>query len=179
MVKFFFFNGFWSQLVELGQIDCCVVILGEFVLFCEDLSVEVIFVFYCDEFIDIFVWIICGFEWVLLFFFDIDKWECWDQDISELFVDVDYVFFDVIFFGFDEFLGCDMFEIFYLFIVEFIECFQDFVFEVCDCVYFLYFNYFNFVAMLSSDVVVIVCVVGYYICVEGVCFFFQFMVFVK
>ena len=157
----------WSQLVELGQIDCRVVTPGEPVQLRKGLSVEALPVPHREEFTDTFAWIIRGPERALLFLPDIDKWERWEVDISELLVDVDHALLDATFFGPDELPGRDLSEIPHPFIVESIAHFRDLAPEVRDRVQFLHLNHSNPAATPSSAAAATVRAAGHHICAEG------------
>jgi len=167
MAEFLSSHGPWSQLVELGQIDCRVVTPGEPVQLREDLSVEAIPVPHRDEFTDTFAWIIRGPERALLFLPDIDKWERWDQDISEMLAEVDHALLDATFFGPDELPGRDMSEIPHPFIVESIERFKDLEPEVRERVHFLHLNHSNPAATATSAAAATVRAAGHHVCAEG------------
>ena len=160
-------HGPWSQLVELGQIECRVVTPGSALTLREGLSVEAISVPHREEFTDTYAWIIRGPSRSMLFLPDIDKWERFERDINEMVREMDYALLDATFFGPDELPGRDMSEIPHPFIVESIERFKGLSETDRDGVHFLHLNHSNPAANPSSEAAAVVRAAGHHVCAEG------------
>jgi pyrroloquinoline quinone biosynthesis protein B len=167
MCAFLSSHGPWSQLVELGQIECRVVSPGAPLKLREGLSVEAISVPHREEFSDTYAWIIRGPSRSLLFLPDIDKWERFEQDITELVKEMDYSLLDATFFGPDELPGRDMAEIPHPFIVESIARFSELSEEDRAGVHFLHLNHSNPAADPESSAAATVREAGHHVCAEG------------
>lgn len=80
---FLYINGLWLQLVVLNNIVIKILSLDSVFVLNECLIVMVMFVLYCDEFLEIAGFCIEDFNWSFFFIFDIDKWEQWDWLLVE------------------------------------------------------------------------------------------------
>lgn len=94
-----------------------------------------------------------GLDCFVLFLFDIDSWEEWDEEgicIEDMIVLVDVVYLDVMFFVNGEIFGCDMSGFLYLFIIYLMVWFVDLLVMEKVKVCFIYFNYINLVCFFDS-----------------------------
>lgn len=121
MAAFLAGNGPWSQLVELGNIEVRVLADGERTVLNDRLSVTPITVPHRDEYSETVGFFIHGPKRTVLFLPDIDKWEAWDAEgtqVEEVLARVDIAYLDGTFFGDGEVPGRPMSEIPHPFVDE-------------------------------------------------------------
>ncbi|MDC0201667.1 MBL fold metallo-hydrolase [Flavobacteriales bacterium] len=142
MTTFLEENGPWSQLVELENISLRKLKSDSTFSLNKNIKVKPFLVPHRDEFSET-----VGYEVIinnksLIFIPDIDKWEKWEGNISELIQKVDYAFLDATFYKNGE-LKRDMSEIPHPFVEESMELFSDLIETDKQKVHFIHFNHTN------------------------------------
>jgi len=135
-------NGPWSQLVELENISLKKLKLNSMTNLNENIKVRPFLVPHRDEFSETVGYEILINEKTLLFIPDIDKWERWKTDISELIKKADYAFLDATFYKNGE-LTRDMSEIPHPFVEESMRLFATLSDSDKQKVHFIHFNHTN------------------------------------
>jgi pyrroloquinoline quinone biosynthesis protein B len=151
MQEFLTNNGPWSQLVSDSNVVLRSISSGSI----EELSsnsagpsastlkVTPLQVPHRDEFSETVGYRIDGPNKSALFIPDIDKWERWETDISEVLETVDYALLDATFYDGDELPGRDMAQIPHPFVVESMNRFASLPDSIRSRVYFIHFNHTN------------------------------------
>jgi pyrroloquinoline quinone biosynthesis protein B len=142
MTTFLEENGPWSQLVELENINLQKLKSDSTFSLNENIKVKPFLVPHRDEFSETVGYEILINEKTLLFIPDIDKWEKWKTDITELIKKVDYAFLDATFYKNGE-LKRDMSEIPHPFVEESMELFSELPENDKQKVHFIHFNHTN------------------------------------
>jgi len=135
-------NGPWSQLVELDNISLQKLKSDSTFSLNENIKVKPFLVPHRDEFSETVGYEIMINNKSLIFIPDIDKWEKWETDISELIQKVDYAFLDATFYKNGE-LKRDMSEIPHPFVEESMELFSTLSDADKQKVHFIHFNHTN------------------------------------
>lgn len=143
MKKFLSTNGPWSQLVSLNNIKLKDIANGEATQLNKRISVTPLQVPHRDEFTETVGFLIKVVDKQLLFIPDIDKWEKWDKDITEIIQQVDYALLDGSFFKNGEIPGRDMSEIPHPFVEESMRLFEKLSEADRAKVHFIHFNHTN------------------------------------
>lgn len=143
MKRFLSTNGPWSQLVTLNNIKLRDIFNGMPTRLNERISVTPLQVPHRDEFTETVGFLIDVQGKKLLFIPDIDKWEKWDKDITEMIQQVDYAFLDGSFFKNGEIPGRDMSEIPHPFVKESMKLFESLSETDKAKVHFIHFNHTN------------------------------------
>ncbi len=143
MKRFLSTNGPWSQLVTLSNIKLRDISNGVPTPLNERISVTPLQVPHRDEFTETVGFLIDVEGKKLLFIPDIDKWEKWDQDITEMIQKVDYALLDGSFFKNGEIPGRDMSEIPHPFVQESMKLFENLSETDKAKVHFIHFNHTN------------------------------------
>jgi pyrroloquinoline quinone biosynthesis protein B len=142
MTTFLEENGPWSQLVEIENISLQNLKSDSTFSLNERIKVTPFLVPHRDEFSETVGYKITINEKILLFIPDIDKWEKWETDISELIKKVDYTFLDATFYKNGE-LKRDMSEIPHPFAEESMALFSTLSDSDKQKVHFIHFNHTN------------------------------------
>ena len=136
-------NGPWSQLVSDSNVVLEALVSGSEIQLAPKLQVTPLQVPHRDEFSETVGYRINGPNKSALFIPDIDKWERWDTDISEVLKTVDYALLDATFFDGNELPGRDMAQIPHPFVVESMKRFASLPDSIRSKVYFIHFNHTN------------------------------------
>jgi len=144
-------NGPWSQLVSSNNIALNEIEDQKEITLSSNLKVIPFSVPHRDEFSETVGFKIIGPKKSVLFIPDIDKWEKWETDISELISQVDYAFVDATFFDGDEINSRDISEIPHPFIIESLALFKRLPAEEKQKIHFIHFNHTNPVLNPESD----------------------------
>ena len=135
-------NGPWSQLVELENIRLQKLKSDSTINLNENIKVKPFLVPHRDEFSETVGYEIMINNKSLIFIPDIDKWEKWETNITELIKKVDYAFLDATFYKNGE-LKRDMSEIPHPFVKESMGLFSDLTETDKQKVHFIHFNHTN------------------------------------
>ena len=135
-------NGPWSQLVDLENINIKALKSDSTFNLNENIKIKPFLVPHRDEFSETVGYEIMINDKSLIFIPDIDKWEKWGRDISELIQKVDYAFLDATFYQNGE-LKRDMSEIPHPFVEESMELFSELSDTDKQKVHFIHFNHTN------------------------------------
>ena len=141
MGKFLRTNGPWSQLVDLDNINLKKIKDGKTTELNKRISVTPFLVPHRDEFSETVGYRIKGPNRSLIFIPDIDKWEKWDKDISQIISENNYTLMDGSFFTDDELPGRDMTEIPHPFIIETMQLLESV--EDKTGIHFIHLNHTN------------------------------------
>ncbi|MEM7087325.1 MAG: MBL fold metallo-hydrolase [Bacteroidota bacterium] len=136
-------NGPWSQLVTDENISIKQIQNDLEIKLTSNLNVVPLQVPHRDEFSETVGYKIIGPEKTALFIPDIDKWEKWALDISEVVTQVDYAFLDATFYDGVEINSRDISEIPHPFIIESMEKFKELANSEKKKIYFIHFNHTN------------------------------------
>jgi pyrroloquinoline quinone biosynthesis protein B len=167
MRKFLSTHGPWEQLVSLGNIKLKPLANDSTIPLSSDLEITPLQVPHRDEYTETVGYHVKGPEKQMLFIPDIDKWQKWDQDITQWIRKVDYAFLDGSFFQNGEIPGRDMSQIPHPFIEESMELFSSLSSEEKTKVHFIHFNHTNPVIHADSKERKIVEEGGFHLAREG------------
>ncbi len=142
-------NGPWSQLVELENIRLQKLKSDSTINLNENIKVKPFLVPHRDEFSETVGYEIMINNKSLIFIPDIDKWEKWETNITELIKKVDYAFLDATFYKNGE-LKRDMSEIPHPFVEESMELFSKLSDTDKQKVHFIHFNHTNLLLIEGS-----------------------------
>ena len=142
MTTFLKENGPWSQLVEIENISLRKLKSDSTFNLNKNIKVTPFLVPHRDEFSETVGYKITINEKILLFIPDIDKWQKWETNITELIKKVDYAFLDATFYKNGE-LKRDMSEIPHPFVEESMELFSTLTETDKQKVHFIHFNHTN------------------------------------
>jgi pyrroloquinoline quinone biosynthesis protein B len=135
-------NGPWSQLVKLENINIKALKSDSAFILNERIQIKPFLVPHRDEFSETVGYEIMINNKALIFIPDIDKWEKWETNITELIKKVDYAFLDATFYKNGE-LKRDMSEIPHPFVEESISLFSALSDADKQKVHFIHFNHTN------------------------------------
>ncbi|HMQ03055.1 MAG TPA: MBL fold metallo-hydrolase [Pyrinomonadaceae bacterium] len=135
-------NAPWSQLVSLGNIELIRISDGEPVTLVNGLSVEPFLVPHRDEFSETVGFRIRSASKTLVFIPDIDKWEKWEADLSEVVRSSDYLLVDGTFYADGE-ISRPMSEVPHPFVVETMALLRGLPAAERRKVHFIHFNHSN------------------------------------
>jgi len=135
-------NGPWSQLVDLENINIKALKSDSTFNLNERINIKPFLVPHRDEFSETVGYEITINNKSLIFIPDIDKWEKWETNISELIKKVDYAFLDATFYKNGE-LKRDMSEIPHPFVKESMELFSNLSENDKQKVHFIHCNHTN------------------------------------
>jgi len=135
-------NGPWSQLVELENINIKALKSDSAFSLNERIQIKPFLVPHRDEFSETVGYEIMIKNKSLIFIPDIDKWEKWKKNITELIEKVDYAFLDATFYKNGE-LKRDMSEIPHPFVEESMELFSKLSKKNKQKVHYIHFNHTN------------------------------------
>ncbi|MBT8221733.1 MAG: MBL fold metallo-hydrolase [Eudoraea sp.] len=136
-------NGPWDQLLSLGNIVLRELQNEQAVVLNDRLRVAPIEVPHRDEYSETVGFTITGPNKSALFIPDIDKWDKWGVDISEMVRKVDYAFLDATFYDAAEINNRDISEIPHPFVVESMALFRDLPVAEKNKIHFIHFNHTN------------------------------------
>ena len=135
-------NGPWSQLVELENISLQKLKSDSTINLNENIKIKPFLVPHRDEFSETVGYEITINNKSLIFIPDIDKWEKWGTNITELIKKVDYAFLDATFYKNGE-LKRDMSEIPHPFVEESMKLFSELSDDDKQKIHFIHFNHTN------------------------------------
>ena len=135
-------NGPWSQLVKLENINIKALKSDSTFSLNERIKIKPFLVPHRDEFSETVGYEITINNKSLIFIPDIDKWEKWETNITELIKKVDYAFLDATFYKNGE-LKRDMSEIPHPFVEESMSLFSTLSDADKQKVHFIHFNHTN------------------------------------
>jgi pyrroloquinoline quinone biosynthesis protein B len=135
-------NGPWSQLVKLENINIKALKSDSTFSLNERIKIKPFLVPHRDEFSETVGYEIMINNKSLIFIPDIDKWEKWETNITELIKKVDYAFLDATFYKNGE-LKRDMSEIPHPFAEESMDLFSKLSDTDKQKVHFIHFNHTN------------------------------------
>jgi len=144
-------NGPWSQLVSQKNIDLHPIENEKVLSMTSRLKVVPIQVPHRDEFSETVGYKIIGPNKTALFIPDIDKWEKWETDITDILKTVDYAFLDASFYDGDELNTRDISQIPHPFVIESMLLFEKLPASEKEKVYFIHFNHTNGLLNLDSE----------------------------
>ncbi|MDA9276230.1 MBL fold metallo-hydrolase [Flavobacteriaceae bacterium] len=148
MSKFLQTNGPWSQLVAINNIQIQDTSFGISNKELTNISVTPIQVPHRDEYSETAGYIIQGKNKKALFIPDIDKWEKWDKDLTQLVEEFDYLLLDATFYDSKE-INRDINEIPHPLVTETIDLLSGLNIKDRNKVYFIHMNHTNM--MLDPD----------------------------
>ena len=148
MSKFLQTNGPWSQLVAINNIQIQDTSFGISNKELTNISVTPIQVPHRDEYSETAGYIIQGKNKKALFIPDIDKWEKWDKDLTQLVEEFDYLLLDATFYDSKE-INRDLSEIPHPLVTETIDLLSGLNIKDRNKVYFIHMNHTNM--MLDPD----------------------------
>ena len=142
MQNFIKTNAPWNQLVEIENINLKFLKNDSSIELNQRISVTPFLVPHRDEYSETVGYKIKANNKSLIFIPDIDKWEQWETNITELIKKVDYAFLDATFYKKGE-LKRDMSEIPHPFVEESMELFSNLSEKDKQKVHFIHFNHTN------------------------------------
>jgi len=141
-------NGPWSQLVDINNIKIKEINFGSSTKELANIDITPVKVPHRDEYSDTAGYIIKGKNKKALFIPDIDKWEKWDRDLSQLAKEFDFLLIDATFYDSKE-INRDISEIPHPLVTETIDLLNGLSIENRNKVYFIHMNHTNM--MLDPD----------------------------
>ena len=141
-------NGPWSQLVDINNIKIKEINFGSSTKELSNIIVTPVQVPHRDEYSETAGYIIEGKNKKALFIPDIDKWEKWDRDLSQLAEEFDFLLIDATFYDSKE-INRDISEIPHPLVTETIDLLSGLNTENRGKVYFIHMNHTNM--MLDPD----------------------------
>ena len=148
MSKFLQNNGPWSQLVDINNIKIKEINFGLSTNELSNIIVTPVQVPHRDEYSETAGYIIEGKNKKALFIPDIDKWEKWDRNLSQLAKEFDFLLIDATFYDSKE-INRDISEIPHPLVTETIDLLSGLHVENRSKVYFIHMNHTNM--MLDPD----------------------------
>ncbi len=136
-------NGPWSQLVDYGNILLISIQDSSTVQIAPDLSVMAFTVPHREEYTEAVGFHIIGPSKSLVFIPDIDKWEIWDVNLSEIHESWDFALVDGSFYADGELPGRDMSKIPHPLVSNSFEYFRSLPEAKKEGVHFIHFNHTN------------------------------------
>lgn len=167
MKKYLETNGPWSQLVNFKNIELLALNADSTIVLPGDFKITPFPVPHRDEYSETVGYQIAGPEKTAVFIPDINKWEHWDRDISQLVQEVDYAFLDATFYVNGEIPGRDMSEILHPFIEESMARFDGLSLSDRQKIHFIHLNHTNPVLRKDSEARKTVLEKGYEVAEEG------------
>ena len=143
MASFLQYNGPWSQLVSLNNIEVVGLDNNKAVAISNEVSITPIIVPHRDEYSETVGFRIKGKEKSLLFIPDIDKWDRWDDDLITHVQQSDYALIDATFYSEKELPGRSMEDIPHPSVLESMEELNDLSKEERSKVHFIHMNHTN------------------------------------
>lgn len=144
-------NGPWSQLVNLKNIDLQGIVAEKAIELNQNISIQPFLVPHRDEYSETVGFRIITTQKSLVFIPDIDKWQKWQQNLSQLVKENDYVFIDGTFYKDGE-INRPMSEVPHPFVTETIEILKDLPFNELQKIHFIHLNHTNPLLRKGSEV---------------------------
>ncbi|MDA9850534.1 MBL fold metallo-hydrolase [Flavobacteriaceae bacterium] len=141
-------NGPWSQLVDINNIKIKEINFGSSTKELSNINITPVQVPHRDEYSETAGYIIKGKNKKALFIPDIDKWEKWDRDLSQLAKEFDFLLIDATFYDSKE-INRDISEIPHPLVTETIDLLSGLNTKNRSKVYFIHMNHTNM--MLDPD----------------------------
>jgi pyrroloquinoline quinone biosynthesis protein B len=143
-------NGPWSQLVDINNIKIKEISFGSSTKELANIGVIPLQVPHRDEYSETAGYIIKGKNKTALFIPDIDKWEKWDRDLSQLTKEFDFLLIDATFYDSKE-INRDISEIPHPLVTETIDLLSGLDLENRNKVYFIHMNHTNMMLDPNSE----------------------------
>ena len=150
MSKFLQNNGPWSQLVNINNIKIKEINFGSSTKELNNINITPLKVPHRDEYSETAGYIITGKNKKALFIPDIDKWEKWDRDLSQLAKEFDFLLIDATFYDSKE-INRDISEIPHPLVTETIDLLSGLDLENRNKVYFIHMNHTNMMLDPNSE----------------------------
>ena len=143
-------NGPWSQLVDINNIKIKEINFGLSTNELSNIKVTPVQVPHRDEYSETAGYIIEGKNKKALFIPDIDKWERWDRDLSQLAKEFDFLLIDATFYDSKE-INRDISEIPHPLVTETIDLLSALDLKNRNKVYFIHMNHTNMMLKPESE----------------------------
>ena len=143
-------NGPWSQLVDINNIKIKEINFGSSTKELTNIDITPVQVPHRDEYSETAGYIIKGKNKKALFIPDIDKWEKWDRDLSQLAKEFDFLLIDATFYDSKE-INRDISEIPHPLVTETMNLLSGLNKENRNKVYFIHMNHTNMMLDPNSD----------------------------
>jgi len=143
-------NGPWSQLVDINNIKIKEINFGSSTKELANIDITPVQVPHRDEYSETAGYIIKGKNKKALFIPDIDKWEKWDRDLSQLAKEFDFLLIDATFYDSKE-INRDISEIPHPLVTETIDLLSGLNIENRSKVYFIHMNHTNMMLDPNSE----------------------------
>ena len=143
-------NGPWSQLVDINNIKIKEINFGLRTKELVNIEITPVQVPHRDEYSETAGYIIKGKNKKALFIPDIDKWEKWDRDLSQLAKEFDFLLIDATFYDSKE-INRDISEIPHPLVTETMNLLSGLNKENRNKVYFIHMNHTNMMLDPNSD----------------------------
>jgi pyrroloquinoline quinone biosynthesis protein B len=143
-------NGPWSQLVDINNIKIKEINFGLSTNELANINITPVKVPHRDEYSETAGYIIKGKNKKALFIPDIDKWEKWDRDLSQLAQEFDFLLIDATFYDSKE-INRDISEIPHPLVTETINLLSGLSKENRNKVYFIHMNHTNMMLDPNSE----------------------------
>ena len=143
-------NGPWSQLVDINNIKIKEINFGSSTKELANIDITPVQVPHRDEYSETAGYIIKGKNKKALFIPDIDKWEKWDRDLSQLAKEFDFLLIDATFYDSKE-INRDISEIPHPLVTETIDLLNGLSIENGNKVYFIHMNHTNMMLDPNSE----------------------------
>jgi pyrroloquinoline quinone biosynthesis protein B len=143
-------NGPWSQLVDIKNIKIKEINFESSTNELDNITVTPVQVPHRDEYSETAGYIIEGKNKKALFIPDIDKWEKWDRDLSQLAREFDFLLIDATFYNSKE-INRDISEIPHPIVTETIDLLSGLNIENRNKVYFIHMNHTNMMLDPNSE----------------------------
>ena len=143
-------NGPWSQLVDINNIKIKEINFGSSTKELTNIDITPVQVPHRDEYSETAGYIIKGKNKKALFIPDIDKWEKWDRDLSQLAKEFDFLLIDATFYDSKE-INRDISEIPHPLVTETMNLLSGLNKENRSKVYFIHMNHTNMMLDPNSD----------------------------
>jgi pyrroloquinoline quinone biosynthesis protein B len=143
-------NGPWSQLVDINNIKISEINFGSSTKELASIYITPVQVPHRDEYSETAGYIIKGKNKKALFIPDIDKWEKWDRDLSQIAKEFDFLLIDATFYDSKE-INRDISEIPHPLVTETMNLLSGLNKENRNKVYFIHMNHTNMMLDPNSD----------------------------
>jgi pyrroloquinoline quinone biosynthesis protein B len=143
-------NGPWSQLVDINNIKIKEINFGLSTKELTNIHITPFQVPHRDEYSETAGYIIKGKNKKALFIPDIDKWEKWDRDLSQIAKEFDFLLIDATFYDSKE-INRDISEIPHPLVTETIDLLSGLDLENRNKVYFIHMNHTNMMLDPNSE----------------------------
>jgi pyrroloquinoline quinone biosynthesis protein B len=143
-------NGPWSQLVDINNIKISEINFGSSTKELAGIYITPVQVPHRDEYSETAGYIIKGKNKKALFIPDIDKWEKWDRDLSQLAKEFDFLLIDATFYDSKE-INRDISEIPHPLVTETMNLLSGLNKEIRNKVYFIHMNHTNMMLDPNSE----------------------------